>query len=60
MATIIQLPTQCPDCGATQSQEEKELGECWTCGWPYSDTPLAEIHHMPPGFDQDKEVKPEN
>ena len=55
MTPVIPLPTKCPDCGATLSQEEKELDECWSCGWPYGDTPMAEIHNMPPGFAPDKE-----
>lgn len=46
MPQVIPLPARCPECGATLSQEEKDLDECWSCGWPESDTPLAEHRNL--------------
>lgn len=43
-------PTHCPECGAPLDPAEQELGECWSCGWPQGDTPLAEISAMPRDF----------
>lgn len=43
-------PTNCPECGAPLTSEEQELQECWSCGWPQGDTPLAEISNIPPGY----------
>lgn len=51
-------PEKCPECGVPLTPAEKELGECWSCGWPQGDTPLAELSNMPPGFEPEKEVHP--